>query len=1175
MMCIKEQVRLLHGSRLFDARWYLHRYSDVAILGMDPAEHYVRFGGIALRNPSPRFDTAHYVGRNPDVAAIGMNPLVHYLLHGANEGRAIRPVANDNQSVIDEYNDADRWLFDIEPLLKGAAGSGSVAVISARRKVMREQPKPGTLVVAWVINQHDKMTHQYRVRNYVEALNRLNVHSLILSERDLTEGDMAGVDVLVLCRIGANPAMLRTIDEFRGGGGKVIFDIDDLVFDPERIDFIRHVVERSDLEKENFRRMVARLRDTMWRSDLVTTSTFALKLEVERMGMRAVVLPNNVSLRHESEAADLAVKSRDGSARVRIGYFSGTKSHEYDFAECSEALFQVMKERADIEFLVVGWLDAIDRFRSFGDRFIHMPLLSHDEMMRVLSTIDINLAPLELRNPFTQCKSELKIFEAALYGIPTIASPTASYAAAIAHGRDGLLAENRVQWVKLLRQLIDESDLRIAIGRRAKKDIASRFLVSTTVHEAYAILKSLKAGGVRPFPQRSIPPMRRDGPAISVVSILYRKSEEVFYFLETMRRQSFDLPYEVVLVDDKSPDDSVVVVEEFMRTRGSLSDTNPNMQVRIISNDSNLGNCASRNRGVSESAGEIVVVVDADCLFNREFLAAHYRAHQRGKCDAIVGPKGIETNHRPPMSVLALHEADPSLAVQEARPQDGVNQDSFVNCVTRNFSIKRSFIETALPEGLFDELFTYSASAESGFGWEDVEMGCRLYKAGARIKFLADTVSIHISHPPTVENRDKPYRSLKNFRRLHEKHSLLRLESRQWTRATYEAIVKWCRTVGGDLESNPDFRFMENHLADLKAQPIVFARPVKQLRILTFRWHCPHQYELYRLGHRFTLVTGMGTGLCDRWEWAHRPMPINAMMLPHTKINPRDYDFAILHFDENLLHPELCHGKVPLDWGAAFLRAMKEWDLPKVAVCHGTPQFRGQYDLEYDHPDLGEIIEENRLELVNLLKDIEVVCNSYQSMREWKFNKSRTIWHGFSPHEFPPRMEGEGVYAMGIRALANRPHYNGYKVMRQVMEYLSDAIPVSNLSVGDPSVQYTPRTYDWAKVKYENYVRSIGAKGIYLNTTVRSPMPRTRGEAMMAGVPTVSLRNHDVDMFIENGINGFYADSAEELADQVRYLSAHPEVRERIGKASRLTAMNMFNQDRYLSAWTQLIRDVV
>lgn len=1176
MDCNIHNVQLIKASSLFDSQWYLEQYPDVSVLGLDAAEHYLRFGGSMQRNPSPQFDAVYYLAKNPDVAVAGINPLAHYLTHGIAEGRSARPLNREADITVSAGGgDVERWLALVEPLLQAAPGRLGIAERTARRPALRGAVAPSSLAVAWVINQHDKMTHQYRVRNYIEALPQHGIHPLVLSERDLLECDLAGVDILVLCRLAATPAMLRVIDEFRATGKSVVFDIDDLVFDPDRLDLIRHVAMRSDADCKAFRGMQANLRDTMWRSDLVTVSTYALKTEVERFGKPALVLPNNISLKHESRAADLVARAREAKGkRIRIGYFSGTKSHEHDFAECAEGLFRVMQERKDVELMVVGWLDAAERFRVFQDRFVQLPVMSHDQMMEQLATTDINLAPLETRNPFTQCKSELKIFEAALYEIPTIASPTASYAATIIHRRNGVLADGTELWRHEIRRLVDNPDMRLEIGKEARRTIASRFMVSSTVHEAVAILRAVKGKRTRPRAQRSNPPMQRQKPAISIISILYKKREEVTYFLESMRRQSFDRPYEIVLVDDVSPDDSVAVVEEFARFSASMTDTNPNMSVRIIRNENNLGNCTSRNRAIQESSGEIIIVVDADCVFNRDFLASHFLSHKRGKCDVAVGPKGIETNGRPPISVLGIHDADPTLAVSEARPQDGINQDSFVNCVTRNFSVRRSFIEQALEDGkLFDDIFNYSANPDSGFGWEDVEMGCRLYTAGARIKFLPDTVSIHVSHPPAVENRDKPFRSLKNFRRLHEKHPQLHLESRQWTRQTYEAITKWCQGVGGDLENNEDYQFLQGHFEKQRKAPVVFTKP-KSLRVLTFRWHCPHQYELYRIGHDFTLVTGLGTGICDRWEWAHRPLPANARLMSHTQVDPRDYDVAILHFDENLLHPELCHGKVPADWAKTCLRALADWDLPKVAVCHGTPQFRGQYDIEYDQPDLGAIIEESRVEMVEALSEVTVVCNSHQASNEWRFKKGRTIWHGFSPHDFPPNMRGEGAYAMSSRALANRPHYNGHFVMKSIVESLGGEIPIDHLSVGDPSVAYPPRTVEWAKVKFENYVRAVGKYGIYVNPTVRSPMPRTRGEAMMAGVSTVSLRNHDVDMFIQNGVNGFYADEPEELADQIRFLANNQSARKKMGDASRRTALDVFNQDRYLSAWAALLKDV-
>jgi len=66
---------------------------------------------------------------------------------------------------------------------------------------------------------------------------------------------------------------------------------------------------------------------------------------------------------------------------------------------------------------------------------------------------------------------------------------------------------------------------------------------------------------------------------------------------------------------------------------------------------------------------------------------------------------------------------------------------------------------------------------------------------------------------------------------------------------------------------------------------------------------------------------------------------------------------------------------------------------------------------------------------------------------------------------------------------------------------------------------------------FRSYVDRIRQFKFYLNTTLRSPMPRLRGEAMMTGVIPVCLRNHDVDLFIDNGVDGFYADRPEDLAD--------------------------------------------
>lgn len=71
------QVTLLQQSCLFDPDWYLASYPDVAKAGMDPAMHYVRYGGAENRDPGPDFSSSGY--RLMHAIAADANPLLHYL----------------------------------------------------------------------------------------------------------------------------------------------------------------------------------------------------------------------------------------------------------------------------------------------------------------------------------------------------------------------------------------------------------------------------------------------------------------------------------------------------------------------------------------------------------------------------------------------------------------------------------------------------------------------------------------------------------------------------------------------------------------------------------------------------------------------------------------------------------------------------------------------------------------------------------------------------------------------------------------------------------------------------------------------------------------------------------------------------------------------------------------
>ncbi|PCJ07332.1 MAG: hypothetical protein COB16_11655 [Rhodobacteraceae bacterium] len=91
----------------FDRGFYLDAYPDVAAAQVDPVLHYVRYGAIERRDPTPEFSTGYYLDTYPDVAASGLNPFWHYLTNGRDEGRSGCP---GPQEQMRQYFDAEFYL---------------------------------------------------------------------------------------------------------------------------------------------------------------------------------------------------------------------------------------------------------------------------------------------------------------------------------------------------------------------------------------------------------------------------------------------------------------------------------------------------------------------------------------------------------------------------------------------------------------------------------------------------------------------------------------------------------------------------------------------------------------------------------------------------------------------------------------------------------------------------------------------------------------------------------------------------------------------------------------------------------------------------------------------------------------------------------------------------------
>jgi glycosyltransferase involved in cell wall biosynthesis len=223
---------------------------------------------------------------------------------------------------------------------------------------------------------------------------------------------------------------------------------------------------------------VSRLRETLRLCDAatVTNAYLAARLRAEA-DIPVAIVPNAVNaLQLELSDRLFAGKQARGFARAvdfQIGYFSGTPSHEKDFAIAESAIAAVMERHQEVRLRVVGFLRERDRFRRFKGRIEYYPLHDFLNLQRLIAYSELNIVPLQ-DNLFTNCKSELKFFEAAIVGTPTIATPTYTYRRAIRPGETGFLALAH-EWEQAIESILADLSALARIGSAAREAARDRY----------------------------------------------------------------------------------------------------------------------------------------------------------------------------------------------------------------------------------------------------------------------------------------------------------------------------------------------------------------------------------------------------------------------------------------------------------------------------------------------------------------------------------------------------------------------------------------------------------------------------------------------------------------------------------------------------------------------------
>ena len=215
---------------------------------------------------------------------------------------------------------------------------------------------------------------------------------------------------------------------------------------------------------------------------------------------------------------------------------------------------------------------------------------------------------------------------------------------------------------------------------------------------------------------------------VSLIIPTYNREKFLIDTLKCAFDQSFD-DYEIIVVDqtEKHTPETIAFLEANKKRFIHITLEKPSLTV-------------ARNTGVKASKGEVVIMVDDDTLFGRDFIHEHWDVHQNGH-DVVSG---------------RVDEGKPKIAVQPVWLNKWFRFKGSENCMHDGPTNKLAGCNGSFKRKVFDSLGGFDENYYGTAICEDTDFGYRAYKAGYDVYF---TVSAGIFHSRAlnggVQNRVK------------------------------------------------------------------------------------------------------------------------------------------------------------------------------------------------------------------------------------------------------------------------------------------------------------------------------------------------------------------------------------------------------------------------------------
>ena len=317
---------------------------------------------------------------------------------------------------------------------------------------------------------------RYRVLNKAEQLRKHGFAVKVVNLSDFQLSMAQNASHIIIYRSPISPELLRLCHLAKEYGKPVFFDIDDLVFDTVYTDQLSYTQGLNSVEKGNYDAGVRNYGYMLENCDGAITSTNQLQEELYKYQSKVLLNRNLASDDLIAISSQYIKDYSQTSDIVKIGYFSGSISHNENFELIKPAIKQLLEKYSNVQLHIVGILDIPKDMKPFENQIVTHDYVDWDKLPALISEVDINLAPL-VDSIFNRAKSEIKWIEAALVKVPTVASKIGAFSDMVIDGETGLLATDD-QWFDKLEALVLSPELRQNLAESAYRAVLENCTLS-------------------------------------------------------------------------------------------------------------------------------------------------------------------------------------------------------------------------------------------------------------------------------------------------------------------------------------------------------------------------------------------------------------------------------------------------------------------------------------------------------------------------------------------------------------------------------------------------------------------------------------------------------------------------------------------------------------------------